>query len=355
MNKKSILIGSLPFDNEKEAMKMSFDILGDSIISLPDGEIGEKTEQYPTGTRAAWIMTAIDSCKLDSKRWKVIKKRGNIAESGYPADYKDVEQLKPLVSPKEISNYINFGYDEYFSTSYPIFKELKDKYNNSKVKFTLGIPTGLGITFATMNPITSLRYAEVFNRRIAKEVNNAALNADDDLLVQIEIPGELKMATLLPSLLIGLSTRGIFSLIRRLDKNIEIGLHICLGDLNNIALIKAKNLNKLVKFANHLIKHWPSGYKLNYIHIPLAEAKKPPTTNANFYQPLKDLNIPPGVTFVAGFAHEDNTDEDNQKIYNIIQSLREDEIAISHSCGLGRRTREEANNALKTLKHIVEN
>tara|TARA_Y100000389_G_C17385940_1_gene477035 strand:+ start:108 stop:1178 length:1071 start_codon:yes stop_codon:yes gene_type:complete len=353
--KKSILIGSLPFDNEKEAMKMSLDILGDSLISLPDGEIGEKTDEYPTGTRAAWIMTAINRCKLDSERWRVIKKRGNVAESGYPADYKDVEQLKPLVSPKEISNYINFGYDEYFSTSYPIFKELKEKYKNSKVKFTLGVPTGLGITFATMNPITSLRYSEVFNGRIAKEVNNAILKADDDLLVQIEIPGELKMATLLPSLIIGLSTRGIFSLIRRFDINVEIGLHICLGDLNNIALIKAKNLKKLVRFTNHIIKHWPSGYKLNYIHIPLAEAKKPPTTNADFYQPLKDIKLPPGVTFVAGFAHEGNTDEDNVKIYNTIQSLREDDVAISHSCGLGRRNREEATNALKTLKYIVEN
>jgi hypothetical protein len=353
--KKSILIGSLPFNNEEEAMKISLDTLSDSLISLPDGEIGEKTEQYPMGTRAAWIMTAIDRCKLDSERWSVIKQRGSIAESGYPADYKDVELLKPLLSPKEISNYINFGYDEYFSTSYPIFKELKEKYKNSNLKFTLGVPTGLGVTFATMKPITSLRYAEVFNERIATEVNNSISEADEDLLVQIEIPGELKMATMLPGFLIGLSTRGIFSLIRKLDRNVEIGLHICLGDLNNIALIKAKNLKKLVKFTNHLIKHWPSGYKLNYVHIPLAEAKKPPTTNANFYQPLQDIKLPSGVTFVAGFAHEGNSNEDNVKIYNIIQSLREDEVAVSHSCGLGRRNKEEAIKALETLKHIVEN
>ena len=48
--KKSILIGSLPFNNEEEAMKISLDTLSDSLISLPDGEIGEKTEQYPMGT-----------------------------------------------------------------------------------------------------------------------------------------------------------------------------------------------------------------------------------------------------------------------------------------------------------------
>ena len=54
------------------------------------------------------------------------------------------------------------------------------------------------------------------------------------------------MATMLPGFLIGLSTRGIFSLIRKLDRNVEIGLHICLGDLNNIALIKAKNLKNVI-------------------------------------------------------------------------------------------------------------
>ena len=353
--KKSILIGSLPFSNETEAMKIAFEKLSNSLISIPDGEIGKITEKYPNGARAAWIMTAIDRCSADTDSWSVIKERGNIASTGYPADYSEVELLKPKRTPKEMIKYISFGYDDYFESSYPIFKKLKGEFNNKKINFLLGVPTGLGVTFATMKPITSLRYAETFNEEIAIEVNRAIAIADDDLVIQIEIPGELKMASTLPSFLIGLSTRGIFSLIKKLDKSANIGIHICLGDLNNIALINPKNLKKLVKFSNHLVQKWPSGYKLKYIHFPLAEASIPPTTDKNYYKPLKDVVLPEGVEFVAGFVHEGNSNEDNMSILKTIENIRQEKIAVAHSCGLGRRTREKALLALDALKYVVEN
>ena len=43
--RKVLLIGSLPFDNEEDAMARSLDILGEHLFSLPDGEIGEKILQ----------------------------------------------------------------------------------------------------------------------------------------------------------------------------------------------------------------------------------------------------------------------------------------------------------------------
>jgi hypothetical protein len=37
--REALLVGSLPFANEEQAMRISIDKLGESLISLPDGEI----------------------------------------------------------------------------------------------------------------------------------------------------------------------------------------------------------------------------------------------------------------------------------------------------------------------------
>jgi len=55
IKRKVLLVGSLPFENEEQAMQYALKLLGTNLSSLPDGEIGEKSEAYPLGTRAGWI------------------------------------------------------------------------------------------------------------------------------------------------------------------------------------------------------------------------------------------------------------------------------------------------------------
>jgi hypothetical protein len=38
--KKTLLVGSLPFENEQEAMEYAAHKLGSSLLALPSGEIG---------------------------------------------------------------------------------------------------------------------------------------------------------------------------------------------------------------------------------------------------------------------------------------------------------------------------
>ena len=52
-NRQTLLVGSMPFEDEEAAMRRALGTLGQSLIALPDGEIGEKTATYPNGNRAA--------------------------------------------------------------------------------------------------------------------------------------------------------------------------------------------------------------------------------------------------------------------------------------------------------------
>ena len=60
--RQSLLVGSLPFANETEAMATALDRFGPSLNALPNGEIGERTATHPKSDRVAWVQTISDRC-----------------------------------------------------------------------------------------------------------------------------------------------------------------------------------------------------------------------------------------------------------------------------------------------------
>jgi hypothetical protein len=150
-------------------MARALNTVGPYLFSLPDGEIGEITEMYPKGKRSAWVLTVINQCAADKENFKIVK---DIVrnEEGFPKDYKHLEKLKPLRSSAELDKYLDLGYYTYFKSSYEIFKKLREEKGQPDLKFQVGVPTGLGITFIMMKPVDAFRYAGAFNRLIAYEV-----------------------------------------------------------------------------------------------------------------------------------------------------------------------------------------
>lgn len=351
--RKALLVGSLPFTDEENAMTRALNILGEHLFCLPDGEIGEKTPGYPNGKRAAWVMTAINLCSADSANWETVRQAKNDA-NGFPTGYQTVQRLRPKRSPSEMHRYLDFGYHDYFRSSYPIFRRLRMERGLTDLKFQVGLPTGLGISFSMMHPINALRYADAFNRRLAYEVNEILKEAGDDVILQIELPGEVAMAYQLPDTLVGLALRSVWGLLKKIEIPAQIGVHLCLGDLNNIALIHPKTLDKMVRFSNALVDGWPAKHRLAYIHYPLAEAADPPTLDPAYYAPLRAIQLPFGTQFIAGFVHERRTLEEHQQLVGMIEQVYGQPVGVACSCGLGRRTTPVAEQLLNLMQQVAD-
>jgi hypothetical protein len=352
-NRNALLVGSLPFLHEKDAMTKAIQILGDSLFALPDGEIGEKSEVYPNGNRSAWIMSIIDGCKEDKENWDTID-IGERSESGFPSDYKHLTKLRAKHTANDIDPYLNFGYLDAFKQSYPIFQRLREEHNIGDVKFQVGIPTGLAIGFIMLRTLDAFRYQEAFNRRLAYEVNEIVKIAGDDVVIQIEAPAEVALAEQLPKVLVRVAVNSLMGLVEKLDQTVNIGLHLCWGDLNNKALTHAKSLDKMVYLTNKLLQKWPTHYKLAYVHFPLAEADVPPSLDELYYKPLKYVHLPEDVRFIAGFIHEGRSIEELNKILKILDTTRGRKVDIACSCGLGRRSPEVAMHLLEMTKQLLE-
>jgi hypothetical protein len=88
----------------------------------------------------------------------------------------------------------------------------------------------------------------------------------------------------------------------------------------------------------------PAGRPLEFVHAPFAAAEVVPPTAPRWYAPLDRLELRPGMRFIAGFAHEDQL-----FVLDLIERSVGERVAISHACGLGRRTPEAAERALERL------
>lgn len=354
MNRNAHLVGSLPFKNEETAMRNALNSLQNHLLYLPDGEIGEITEQYPTGCRSAWTQIIMDGMEEDTDNWSV-KRKAVRNKQGFPEHYTKTAVIKPKHAPDEVDKYLDFKWLDYFKSSYPIFKKLKQEYNLPNLRFQVGLPTGLGITFAVLGPINGLRYAQAFNRRMAYEANEMVKIADPgDLVFQIEVPGEVAMAHRLPGFMHGMALKSIYGLVKLVDPAVPLGIHLCFGDLNNEALTKPKTLNKLVRFSNKLVERWPKTHQLEFMHYPLAEAKDPPELSAAYYKVLESVRLPSGVRFVAGFVHEGLSFQQHADLLKMIEGTQDGVVDVACSCGLGRRTAKVGQELLDITANLVK-
>src|SRR5262245_60000769 len=116
----ALLVGTMPFRDEEDCMRRALDILGPHLFSLPDGEVGERTPEFPDGTRACWIIRAVEILYNDRESWRVVKEPVR-ARNGVPRDYDVLHQLEPLCSPEELPHRLSFGYDKEVARYYPVF------------------------------------------------------------------------------------------------------------------------------------------------------------------------------------------------------------------------------------------
>lgn len=352
LNRKSLLVGSLPFKDEQEAMKLAVENLNTTLISLPDGEIGEKNEQYPEGSRTAWAMNVIDMCIADRDNWDIVQE-GKLLPNGFPVDYDTLYKLRPKHSPEEIVKYLDFGYFDTYMKSYHLYQQLKRQKDFENVPFQVGVPTGMAMSLHMLEPENIFRYYDAFNERLAYEMNQIIDYTNGDMVIQIECPAEIGLVYSNPPQMEA-AVDSLLGLVNRLHDSVKIGIHLCYGDLNNKSLIHPKSLQPMVEFTNKWISQWPVSHKLNYVHFPLAEGNIGPKLDREYYEPLGNVNLPVNTRFVAGFVHENRSMDELKQILTNLDAIRHENVDIACSCGLGRRKSEVGFQLIERMKQLVE-
>ena len=345
--RRVLLVGSLPYQDEASAMARAVELIQDRLIALPDGEVGERSERFPNGDRSAWIVGLIERLKADTELFDVVNP-GQTNELGLPGDFKSLARLRPVVKPDELGQRLYLGYDQFALGSWPHLQQLRETAGNRGLRLQVGFPSALDAAFIMLGPKRVLRYYPAYAAAMARESETIVRELGaENLLFQVEAPAEVLMAHKLPKPLTRLTVRPVLNLVRQLDPQVPIGIHLCYGDLNNEAAIAPKGFGRLVHFTQQLVNRWPSSHSLAYVHLPFAAGTSPPPTNAKAYHPLRDLKLPPDTRLVAGFVHEQMSTQEQTELLRVIEEARGGPVDVATACGLGRRPTETADQLLQ--------
>ena len=334
-------------------MARAIEFVGDRLLALPDGEIGERSDQHPSGDRSQWVAGLAGRLAREPSLFDVLD-AGTMNEQGFPVDFDSTARLRPRLGRTELGERLRLGYDTAARRSWPHFERLRSEAGLPGLRMQVGLPTGLGIAVSVLSTARALRYARAFAACLAREATEISrVIGAENLLFQIEAPIEVIAAHRIPRPAAGLAAKPIVDLVRRLPAQAPVGVHLCYGDLNNIALIAPDNFDRLVGFANALIRRWPKSHTLAYVHLPFAAGASPPPTDPGACRALRSLNLPAGASLVAGLVHEQLSLDSLRGLLRTIEQARGGEVDVACACGLGRRSTETAEELMQRCRQLA--
>jgi len=328
------LVGSTPFTDTDEALDIFYEHLGARLRTVPDGE---------TGDRQNWIQGLIQSFRHHPKL--------ETARHGDWSDYDKTPTFRVRRGQRFTSLDLDLGYLRHFEASWPRFEERR----TDGQRFQVGIPGDLDLSVFTFgNPLRGLRYRSAFRNAALRDIRAIHARAGDGVVYQLEVPFELVVLTSMPSVVGRVAAAffagGMADLARRAPEGSRWGIHLCLGDMNHRALGRLRDVGPIVWLANAIFDRWPAGRSLDFVHAPLAAGNEPPPLDDAFYAPLRELRLPATTRFIAGFVHEERTLAEQRKLLGELDDLIGRPVDVGCSCGLGRRSREDA---MRTIDQAV--
>lgn len=339
-HRKIHLVGTVPAGSTAEALRLVHDTIGDRVTDwLPDGE---------TGDRKDWIARLVTNLANHPDL--------ELAKDGDWSDYESTPGFKVKKGHEFTS--VDLDYFEHFEASWPEFQRARTEMGRPDLSFQIGIPGPLDVAFAAFGfkPLTSFKELKPFEDATVNEIEKIHAVAGDDLVFQLEVPIEVEMVNRMPSAVrsvgAAILAKRVLRVIERSPASTRWGFHLCVGDMNNESFSKLRDARPIVVFANALASRFPKDRRLEFVHLPLAHGSIPPTTDQRFYGPLMDLDLPEDVRLIAGYAHERQGLEEQEKVREIIEVMMGDRVDVAASCGLGRRDVEAATANLERSRDL---
>ena len=340
MTRSAHLVGSLPGEDTSDAMQLALGKLGGHLRTLPDGETGE---------RHHWIIHIIDALRRHPDL--ELKKEGDWS------DYDKTPVLRVSKGHTLRGDSLDFGHVATFEESWPTFQRLREERGETSLAFQAGVPGDFDMALFTLGPLGAFRHRAAFRNATVREIREIYRRGGKDVVFQIEVPAELIFVARMPGplrpLMARFLARGVARLARESPAGARFGVHLCLGDMNHRSLASLTDATPVVLLANAIVKAWPAGRPLEFIHAPFAAAQKVPRTDAAWYAPLTELRLPARTRFIAGFVHEDQDLEEQRRIRSLIEKNVGRQVDVATSCGLGRRTRPAGEAALERTAALV--
>jgi len=319
MSRQVHLVGSVALDTAQDVFETAGKLLGPYLKRIPDGE---------PGGRRLWISWQVPLLRANPGL-QVVTRPGAESYSLVPL------RLADGVSPEEL-HFGELGYAREARASYLDFLDARARGDLPPgVRFQVSLPTPMAVINPFCTPEDGPRILPVYTDAMLREVARiCAAIPHADLAIQWDVCIEMlqwdgrrggpSADELEPRF------REAFGrLSAAVPEDVEMGFHLCYGDMDARHSVDPLDLGKAVELANLLCE--AAGRAVQWIHMPVPLERR----DDAYFAPLVDLRLPPETELYLGLVHaEDGVDGTRERIATARKYVAD--FGIASECGISR-------------------
>lgn len=320
------LLGSVCLPSAEDVFRKSVELLPGRLRRIPDGE---------TQHRQNFTYFQRDVFKAAPQVLKA-----------YDATY-NVIPVDPVPSEEEIEQTVkslpklHTGYDQYAIESYQLFTKLrKEGVIPQGIKFQVSLPTTFNVVCLVADPYQAA-IEPFYEAALLEDLRKIeqAIPAED---LSIQWDAAVEFAGLEGSHWPHM--KPWFSPVREhvdqelqrlgnaVNPQVELGFHLCYGDLGHRHFCEPTDMGLLVDVAGTLLKNVQR--PIAWLHMPVPKDRY----DAAYFAPLRNLEL--GTTeLYLGLVHAGNEDGTRRRIETASQVVKD--FAVGTECGMGRTPPED--------------
>ena len=341
------LVGSIRLPNEADdpltppnSARKVFETMNEALSGrlhrIPDGETGER--HYFTGWQdrvfllSPWIM---HEAELAARNVETAPDDGT---------------LEIRLGASE--------YDKFAIQSYADFKDLKAKgVIPAKTRFQVCIPTPVNVLTKFVRAQYQTQVEPLYEEALMQALKSIQEQIPlEELAIQWDCCLEFVMlekiggpgGRFLPWF--DLSPNALVSRISRLASvvrsEVEMGFHLCYGDLNHKHIVQPKDTTRLVQMANLIsesIQH-----PVNWVHMPVPIDR----TDDDYFEPLRALATHHSTEIYLGLVHPYDLEGTQQRISAAKKVIKQ--FGVATECGWGRTQSSDIGSILEILRAVSQ-
>ena len=315
------LVGAVGLDTVPETFETLGRILGDRMRRAPDGEPGGRRMwiawQFPL-LRASPYLQAVPPAP------------------GQSIIFFPYVKLAEGVSAEEL-RFGELGYAREAMASYAEFKDAKAAGQlPAGVRFQVSLPTPYAVIQAFAVPEDAPKIEPAYEKAMLAEVAKiCSVIPHSDLAIQWDVCPEMVAwdgRMVRPGAAVTDPKPGILQRLKRISDavpaDVELGYHLCYGDVDGKHFIEPLDSGKLVELANALAASVER--PINWIHMPVPIER----SDEDYFRPLAGLKLDPGTELYLGCVHGDGVEATRERIE--AASKYAPAFGIATECGMGR-------------------
>ena len=324
------LVGSVPRDTVEEVFEICSREIGNCLVSLPDGEVGDRAD-YNTFVAYRVLDPHPDFETVAKPRMAEGKREWWHANDLLDNTWKF--RIKPGIA---VPRFDNLLYADAAIDSYRIFRRMRDDGAiPAGVRFQVSLPpphsaAGMWIHEPDDYERAVPAYLEAMVRevrRMVAEIPNRDLAIQWDACGEtLDIEGNLAWTPKSDPWIRYASE--VLPISMHIPEEVLVGYHFCYGDIQGQHEMQPRSLATVVEMANLAANN--SGRRLDWVHLPVPHGRG----DGDYLSPLEDLRV--GETRIhLGLVHlVDGIDGTLARIATAKRHLAD--FGIATECGLGR-------------------